>query len=119
MIGPMPERAFPRLKNRLLVEFTDGSGERQTAFSRVASVTGLFVVSNAVPSAADPQVIKVHVPRGIANLEGRVIPRTGPGGEAIGFAFSLKSPSDLFTDYLVGLQKAKPELVDMGRPTPS
>lgn len=111
----MAGRAFPRLKKRLLVEFEDASGTRHTAYTRDFSVTGLYILSEARPGPGDPQLVKVHLPRGVAELHGQIARQAGATGalaaRSDGFAFALATHCDLYTDYVALMERMVPELV--------
>ncbi len=111
----MAGREFPRLKKKLLVEFEDAAGMRQTAYTRDFSATGLYVLSESRPAPDDPQVVKVHLPRGVATLEGHVVrqgrgaPRTA-AARPDGFAFALSAACDAFSHYVGLMERMIPEL---------
>ncbi len=85
---------FPRKKKRLLLEYIDANGERRTAFTRDVSLTGFYVIAEAMPLVGSEQQMKLHLPRGVVEINARVV-RTGRGTTAVagsapkGFAVML------------------------------
>jgi hypothetical protein len=67
------KRVFPRLKKRLVVDFTV-NGQTHAGFTHDLSHTGFFVVTTDLPAAGSSIVATLHLPDGkhIA-LTGRVV----------------------------------------------
>jgi hypothetical protein len=93
---------FPRKKRRLLIEYIDSTGERRTAFTRDLSMTGFYVVAEAMPAVGTEQEMKLHLPRGVVGIPARIV-RTGRGTSAVegsapkGFAVVLSSFCEQYT----------------------
>jgi hypothetical protein len=90
----MRAASFPRKKKRLLIEYIDSSGERRTAFTRDLSLTGFFVLAEAMPAIGTEQEMKLHLPRGVVGVPARIV-RSGRGTSAVegsaakGFAVAI------------------------------
>jgi hypothetical protein len=90
----MTSASFPRKKKRLLIEYIDSTGERRTAFTRDLSMTGFYVLAEAMPAVGTEQRMKLHLPRGVVEIPTRIV-RCGRGTSAIegsapkGFAVEL------------------------------
>ena len=67
------KRVFPRLKKRLVVDFTV-DGESHAGFTHDLSFTGFFVVTTSLPAAGTPVAATLHLPDGKRiSLTGRVV----------------------------------------------
>jgi hypothetical protein len=67
------KRVFPRLKKRLVVEYTV-DGEAHTGFTHDLSYTGFFVVSTRLPPAGTEIAAVLHLPDGKKiQLTGKVV----------------------------------------------
>jgi len=91
-------KAFPRRKRKLLVQFVDAQGEKQTGFTRDVSLTGFFVLAPTLPSVG-PLSVALHLPSGkVAQLQGNVVRHAAPGqsfrGNESGFGFGLTGYSE-------------------------
>ena len=100
---------FPRKKKKLLVEFNDASGVRQTAFTRDLSFTGFFVVAEKMPTVGELLTLQLHLPRGnVLVLTGKVA-RQGRASTAVatsaalGFGFALSTYSEDYTQLVASL----------------
>jgi PilZ domain len=93
---------FPRKKRRLLIEYIDSSGERRTAFTRDFSLTGFYVLAEAMPAVGTVQEMKLHLPRGVIGIPARVV-RKGRGTSAVegsatkGFAVAISGSCEEYT----------------------
>lgn len=105
----MRDTVYPRRKKRLLIEYVDDAGSRQTAFTRDVSMTGFFVVAERMPPIGAPQTLRLHLPRGVLTLEANVV-REGRGtsqveGSAVrGFGVALTSFSEEYTRLITALE---------------
>ena len=99
---------FPRKKKRLLIEYIDSTGERRTAFTRDLSMTGFYVLAEAMPAIGTEQEMKLHLPRGVVNVPALVV-RTGRGTSAVegsapkGFAVTLSGYCEPFVKLVEAL----------------
>lgn len=99
---------FPRKKKRLLIEYIDSAGERQAAFIRDLSMTGFYVLTEAMPAIGTEQEMKLHLPRGVVNVLARVV-RTGRGTSSVegsapkGFAVVLSGYCEQYTKLVEAL----------------
>ena len=67
------KRVFPRLKKRLVVEFSV-EGESHTGFTHDVSHTGFFIVTNRLPPAGTTLPATLHLPDGKRiTLTGQVV----------------------------------------------
>lgn len=93
---------FPRKKRRLLIEYIDATGERRTAFTRDFSLTGFYVLAEAMPAVGTVQEMKLHLPRGVIGIPARVV-RKGRGTSAVegsatkGFAVAISGSCEEYT----------------------
>lgn len=98
----MPPAPCPRKKKRLLIEYVDSTGERRTAFTRDVSMTGFYVVADAMPAVGTEQEMKLHLPRGVLGVPTRIV-RCGRGTSAVegsapkGFAVVVSGFCELYT----------------------
>lgn len=110
----MRDAVYPRKKKRLLIEYVDETGSRQTAFTRDLSMTGFFVVAEKMPAIGKLQTLKLHLPRGIVTLEAKVV-REGrgtshvEGSAAKGFGVALASFSEEYSRLVTALEAAAPQ----------
>jgi hypothetical protein len=104
----MPAAPFPRKKKRLLIEYIDSTGERRTAFTRDLSMTGFYVLAEAMPAVGTEQEMKLHLPRGVVGVPTRIV-RCGRGTSAVegsapkGFAVVLSGYCEPYTKLVEAL----------------
>ncbi len=98
----MSTAPFPRKKKRLLIEYIDATGEHRTAFTRELSMTGFYVLADAMPAVGTEQEMKLHLPRGVVDVPTRIV-RCGRGTSAVagsapkGFAVTLAGFCEPYT----------------------
>ena len=108
IMGRMPTAPFPRKKKRLLIEYIVSTGERRTAFTRDLSMTGFYVLADAMPAVGTEQEMKLHLPRGVVGIPARVV-RCGRGTSAVegsaakGFAVMLAGFCEPYTKLVEAL----------------
>lgn len=99
------KRVFPRLKKRLVVDFTI-EGTHYSGFTHDLSYTGFFVVSSKLPAPGTELAATLHLPDGkrIA-LTGRVIrarrvPPQLAQSMANGFSLQINGYSEDYTRFV-------------------
>jgi hypothetical protein len=102
------KRTFPRLKKRLVVEFSH-DGESHTGFTHDVSHTGFFIVSTQLPKPGTTVPATLHLPDGRKiTLTGQVVrARRSPpqlrDSVANGFSLQLSGYHEEYMRFIASL----------------
>jgi len=102
------KRVFPRLKKRIVVDFSV-EGEQHSGFTHDLSYTGFFIVTTRLPGPGTAVMATLHLPDGkriVLNghvVRARRVPPQLRDSMANGFSMQIDGYSEEFTRFVASL----------------